>query len=189
MTEQEKDLFIEQLQNELHNSKETVDAQKVVIRQLCAENAKLETEIRKLKQGRAENEDAGGTHDEGREGDCKQSNNGGGCSEVARTPLEVSLAKKCEKLYASLVTANNERNRLFGLLYGHYIRLGDLKKTFDEKRANELLNESKRLFSRSVKMNSEAAGFESVMMNPPYTTPEEVMKVVTDKEKEESKEG
>ena len=51
MTEQEKDLFIEQLQNELHNSKETVNAQKVVIRQLCAENAKLETEIRKLKQG------------------------------------------------------------------------------------------------------------------------------------------
>lgn len=77
MTEHEKDLFIEQLQNELHNSKETVNAQKVVIRQLCAENAKLETEIRKLKQG-DENEDAGGTHDEGREGDCKQSNNGGG---------------------------------------------------------------------------------------------------------------
>ena len=77
MTEQEKDLFIEQLQNELHNAKETVNAQKVVIRQLCAENIKLETEIRKLKQG-AENEDASGTHDEGREGDCKQSNNGGG---------------------------------------------------------------------------------------------------------------
>jgi hypothetical protein len=48
----------------------------VVIRQLCAENAKLETEIRKLKQG-SENEDASGTHDEGREGDCKQSNNWG----------------------------------------------------------------------------------------------------------------
>ena len=77
MTEQEKDLYIEQLQNELHNSKETVNAQKVVIRQLCAENAKLETEIRKLKQG-AENEDACGNHDEGREGDCKQSNNVGG---------------------------------------------------------------------------------------------------------------
>lgn len=77
MTEHEKDLFIEQLQNELHNSKETVNAQKVVIRQLCAENAKLETEIRKLKQG-AENEDADRTHDERREGDCKQSNNGGG---------------------------------------------------------------------------------------------------------------
>jgi DNA anti-recombination protein RmuC len=77
MTEHEKDLFIEQLQNELHNSKETVNAQKVVIRQLCSENAKLETEIRKLKQG-AENEDAGGTHDEGREGYCKQSNDGGG---------------------------------------------------------------------------------------------------------------
>ena len=113
----------------------------------------------------------------------------GGGSEVARTPLEIALAKKCEKLYAALVTANNERNRFFGLLYGHYIRLGDLKKVFDEKRANELLNESKRLFSRSVKMNSEAAGLEAVMMNPPYTTPEEVMKVVTDKEKEESKEG
>lgn len=170
MTEHEKDLFIEQLQNELHNAKETVNAQKVVIRQLCAENAKLETEIRKLNQG-AENEDAGGSHDEGREGNCEQSNNGGGGSEVARTPLEVSLAKKCEKLYDSLVTANNERNRLFGLLYGQYIRLGDLKKTFDEKRANELLNESKKLFSRSVKMNSEAAGLEAVMMNPPYTTP------------------
>ena len=188
MTEHEKDLFIEQLQNELHNSKETVNAQKVVIRQLCEENLKLETEIRKLKQG-AENEDAGGTHDEGREGDCKQSNNWGGYSEVARTPLEVALAKKCEKLYAALATANDERNRLFGLLYGHYIRLGDLKKVFDEKRANELLNESKRLFSRSVKMNSGAAGLEAVMMNPPYTTPDEVMKVVTDKEKEESKEG
>ena len=188
MTEHEKDLFIEQLQNELHNSKETVNAQKVVIRQLCEEHLKLETEIRKLKQG-AENEDAGGTHDEGREGDCKQSNNWGGYSEVARTPLEVALAKKCEKLYAALATANDERNRLFGLLYGHYIRLGDLKKVFDEKRANELLNESKRLFSRSVKMNSEAAGLEAVMMNPPYTTPDEVMKVVTDKEKEESKEG
>ena len=108
----------------------------------------------------------------------------GGGSEVARTPLEVALAKKCEKLYDSLVTANNERNRLFGLLYGHYIKLGDLKKVFDEKRANELLNESKRLFSRSVKMNSEAAGLEAVMMNSPYTTPEEVMKVVTDKEKD-----
>ena len=189
MTEHEKDLFIEQLQNELHNSKETVNAQKVVIRHLCAENLKLETEIRNIKQGRAENEDASGTHDEGREGDCKQSNNGGGGSEVTRTPLEVALAKKCEKLYDSLVTANDERNRFFGLLYGHYIRLGDLKKVFDEKRANELLNESKRLFSRSVKMNSEAAGLEAVMMNPPYTTPEEVMKVVTDKEKEESKEG
>jgi hypothetical protein len=113
----------------------------------------------------------------------------GGCSEVARTPLEVALAKKCEKLYDSLVTANNERNRLFGLLYGHYIRPGDLKKTFDEKRANELLNESKNLFSRSVKMNSEAAGLEAVIMNPPYTTPDEIMKVVTDKEKEEPKEG
>lgn len=109
---------------------------------------------------------------------------GGGGSEVARTPLEVALAKKCEKLYDALVTANNERNRLFGLLYGHYIRLGDLKKVFDEKRANELLNESKRLFSRSVKMN-EAAGLEAVMMNPPYTTPEEVMKVAKEKEKEQ----
>lgn len=184
MTEQEKDLFIEQLQNELHNSKETVNAQKVVIRQLCAENAKLENEIRKLKQG-AENEDAGGNHDEGREGDYEQSNNVGGGSEVARTPLEVALAKKCEKLYDALVTANNERNRFFGLLYGHYIRLGDLKKVFDEKRANELLNESKRLFSRSVKMNSEAAGLEAVMMNPPYTTPEEVLKAATEKEKEQ----
>ena len=113
----------------------------------------------------------------------------GGCSEVARTPLEVALAKKCEKLYDSLVTANNERNRLFGLLYGHYIRLGDLKKVFDEKRANELLNESKKLFSRSVKMNSEAAGLDAVTMNPPYTTPEEVMKVATGQEKEEPKEG
>lgn len=101
----------------------------------------------------------------------------------------MALAKKCEKLYAALATANDERNRLFGLLYSHYIRLGDLKKVFDEKRANELLNESKKLFSRSVKMNSEAAGFDAVMMNPPYTTPEEVMKVVADKEKEESKEG
>ena len=77
MTEQEKDLFIEQLQNELHNSKETVNAQKVVIRQLCAENAKLEIEIRNIKQRKTENEDASGTHDERREGDCKQSNNGG----------------------------------------------------------------------------------------------------------------
>ena len=85
----------------------------------------------------------------------------------------MALAKKCEKLYDSLVTANNERNRLFGLLYGHYIRLGDLKKVFDEKRANELLNESKRLFSRSVKMNSEAAGFDAAMKNQPYTTPDE----------------
>ena len=184
MTEHEKDLFIEQLQNELRNANETVNAQKVVIRQLCAENLKLENEIRKLKQG-AENEDAGGTHDEGREGDCKQSNNGGGGSEVARTPLEVALAKKCEKLYAALVTANDERNRFFGLLYGHYIRLGDLKKVFDEKRANELLNESKKLFSRSVKMNSEAAGLDAVTMNPPYTTPEEVMKAATEKEKEQ----
>lgn len=108
----------------------------------------------------------------------------GGGSEVARTPLEVALAKKCEKLYDSLVTANNERNRLFGLLYGHYIKLGDLKKVFDEKRANELLNESKRLFSRSVKMNSEAAGLEAVTMNPPNRTPDEVMNVVTDKEKD-----
>ena len=76
MTEQEKDLFIEQLQNELRNAKETVNAQKVVIRQLCAENAKLETETRNIKRG-AENEDASGTHDEGCEGDCKQSNNWG----------------------------------------------------------------------------------------------------------------
>ena len=113
----------------------------------------------------------------------------GGGSEVARTPLEVALAKKCEKLYDALATANNERNRLFGLLYGHYIKLGDLKKVFDEKRANELLNESKKLFSRSVKMNSEATGLEAVTMNPPYTTPEEVLKAVTDKEKEEPKEG
>lgn len=101
----------------------------------------------------------------------------GGGSEVAHTPVEVALAKKCEKLYDSLVTANNERNRFFGLLYGHYIRLGDLKKVFDEKRANDLLKESKRLFSRSVKMTSEAAGLDAVTMNPPYTTPEEVMKV------------
>ena len=109
----------------------------------------------------------------------------GGGSEVARTPLEIALAKKCEKLYDALVTANNERNRFFGLLYGHYIRLGDLKKVFDEKRANELLNESKKLFSRSVKMNSEAAGLDAVTMNPPYTTPEEVMKAATEKEKEQ----
>ena len=78
MTEQEKELFIEQLQNELHNAKETVNAQKVVIRQLCAENAKLETETRITKQRKTENDDYCGTHDEGREGDCKQSNNGGG---------------------------------------------------------------------------------------------------------------
>lgn len=96
--------------------------------------------------------------------------------EDKHTPLEVALMKKCARLYDSLVTTNNERNRFFGLLYGHYIRLGDLKKVFDEKRANELLNESKRLFSRSVKMNSEAAGLEAVMMNPPYTTPEEILK-------------
>lgn len=184
MTEQEKDLFIEQLQNELHNSKETVNAQKVVIRQLCAENAKLETEIRKLKQG-AENEDAGGNHDEGREGDCEQSNNGGG-NEVAHTPLEVALAKKCEKLYDSLATANNERNRFFGLLYGHYIRLGDLKKVFDEKRAKELFNESKKAFEKSVHMNQEASDMmDAVTMNPPYTTPEEVLKAATEKEKEQ----
>jgi hypothetical protein len=107
----------------------------------------------------------------------------GGGSEVAHTPLEVSLAKKCEKLYDSLVTANNERNRLFGLLYGHYIRLGDLKKVFDEKRSNELLNESKRMFANAVRMNSEATG--NVMMNPPYTTPEEVLKAATEKEKEQ----
>lgn len=114
----------------------------------------------------------------------------GGCSEVARTPLEVALAKKCEKLYAALVTANNERNRLFGLLYGHYIRLGDLKKVFDEKRAKELFNESKKAFAKSVHMNQEASGImDAVTRNPPYTTPEEVMNVVTDKEKEESKEG
>lgn len=174
MTEQEKDLFIVQLQNELLNSKETVNAQKVVIRQLCDEKVKLETEIRNIKKRKAENEDASGTHDEGREGDCKQSNNGGG-SEVARTPLEVALAKKCEKLYASLAKVNDENNRLFGLLYGHYIRLGDLKKTFDEKRAKELLNESKRMFANAVRMNSEATG--NVMMNPPYTTPEEIINV------------
>ena len=78
MTEQEKDLFIEQLQNELHNAKETVNAQKVVIRQLCAEDAKLENEIRNIKQRKTENEDTRGTHDEGCEGDCEQSNNGGG---------------------------------------------------------------------------------------------------------------
>ena len=102
----------------------------------------------------------------------------GGGSEVARTPLEVALAKKCEKLYDALVTANNERNRLFGLLYGHYIRLGDLKKTFDEKRAKELFNESKKAFEKSVHMNQEASGImDAVMMNPPHTTPEEVMKV------------
>ena len=187
MTEHEKDLFIVQLQNELHNAKETVNAQKVVIRQLCAENAKLETEARNIKQRRKGNEDASGTHDEGREGDCKQSNNGGGGSEVTRTPLEVALAKKCEKLYAALGTANDERNRLFGLLYGHYIRLGDLKKAFDDKRSKELMNESKRMFANAVRMNSEATG--NVMMNPPYTTPEEVMKVVTGQEKEETKEG
>ena len=110
----------------------------------------------------------------------------GGGSEVARTPLEVALAKKCEKLYAALVTANNERNRLFGLLYGHYIRLGDLKKAFDEKRAKELFNESKKAFEKSVHMNQEASGImDAVMMNPPYTTPEEVMKAATEKEKEQ----
>lgn len=87
----------------------------------------------------------------------------------------MALAKKCEKLYASLAKVNDENNRLFGLLYGHYIRLGDLKKTFDEKRAKELLNESKRMFANAVRMNSEATG--NVMMNPPYTTPEEILKV------------
>ena len=90
----------------------------------------------------------------------------------------MALAKKCEKLYDALVTANNERNRFFGLLYGHYIRLGDLKKTFDEKRAKELYNESKKAFAKSVNMNQEASGImDAVMMNPPYTTPDEVMKV------------
>lgn len=98
----------------------------------------------------------------------------------------MALAKKCEKLYAAMAKVNEENNRLFGLLYGHYIRLGDLKKTFDEKRANELLNESKKLFSRSVKMNSEAAGLEAVTMNPPYTTPEEIAKAATEKEKEQN---
>ena len=40
MTEQEKDLFIEQLQNELHNAKETVNAQKAAgLRQSSRETA------------------------------------------------------------------------------------------------------------------------------------------------------
>ena len=35
-------------------------------------------------------------------------------------------------------------------------------------------------------MNQEASGImDAVMMNPPYTTPEEVMKAATEKEKEQ----
>lgn len=75
-------------------------------------------------------------------------------------------------------------------MYSNYVNtMNKFGESIRNKRQKELANESKRLFSRSVKMNSEAAGLEAVMMNPPYTTPEEVMKVVTDKEKEESKEG
>ncbi len=106
------------------------------------------------------------------------------------TPLEVALMKKCAKLYETLKKKNEEENELFGVVYSNYVNtMNKFGESICNKRQKELANESKRLFSRSVKMNSEAANVGSVMMNPPYITPEEVLKVVTDKEKEEPKEG
>ena len=110
--------------------------------------------------------------------------------EDKHTPLEVALMKKCARLYETLKKKNEEKNELFGVVYSNYVNtMNKFGESIRNKRQKELANESKRLFSRSVKMNSEAAGLEAVMMNPPYTTPEEVLKVVADKEKEESKEG
>ena len=110
--------------------------------------------------------------------------------EDKHTPLEVALMKKCARLYESLKKKNEENNELFGVVYSNYVNtMNKFGESIRNKRQKELANESKRLFSRSVKMNSEAAGFEAVTMNPPCTTPEEVLKAVTDKEKEEPKEG
>lgn len=110
--------------------------------------------------------------------------------EDKHTPLEVALMKKCARMYETLKKKNEENNELFGVVYSNYVNtMNKFGETIRNKRQKELANESKRLFSRSVKMNSEAAGLEAVTMNQPYTTPKEVMKVVTDKEKEEPKEG
>lgn len=110
--------------------------------------------------------------------------------EDKHTPLEVALMKKCARMYETLKKKNEENNELFGVVYSNYVNtMNKFGESIRNKRQKELANESKRLFSRSVKMNSEAAGLEAVTMNQPYTTPKEVMKVVTDKEKEEPKEG
>lgn len=110
--------------------------------------------------------------------------------EDKHTPLEVALMKKCARLYETLKKKNEEKNELFGVVYSNYVTtMNKFGESIRNKRQKELANESKRLFSCSIKMNSEAAGMDAVMMNPPYTTPEEVLKVVADKEKEESNEG
>lgn len=73
------------------------------------------------------------------------------------TPLEVALMRKCMKLFENLERTNNEKNRLFGVVYSNYLAIdrmfGDAIRS---KRKNELANESKRMFANAVRLNAEA---------------------------------
>jgi hypothetical protein len=73
------------------------------------------------------------------------------------TPLEVALMRKCMKLFENLERTNNEKNRLFGVVYRNYLAIdrmfGDAIRS---KRKNELANESKRMFANAVRLNAEA---------------------------------
>ena len=73
------------------------------------------------------------------------------------TPLEIALAKKCEKTFLALTRVNEEKNRLFHMLYSHFISIPtDLRKAFDEKRSKELMSQAVALNRVAEEMTEEA---------------------------------
>ena len=99
------------------------------------------------------------------------------------TALEKALAYKCKRLYDNLVKANDEKNRLFGILYSNYIGIpSELRKGFDDKRCKELTSNAKAM-ADAARQFGEVCGIQHAFISPPYATQGSVAKF------EESKSG